>query len=148
MQRKTFGVFILDQRAVRRAEVLAHRNRFGEAEVNLAVIAFALRLDEVVQPQHALGRLLAAVCVGGVFGRLVQLVESDRNRLQQNVFATAVQIRVGHVRHQAELGGQHLAGARAGALDGPAQVESLLDDVTDVFTQHILVQCENSSTAG
>ncbi len=140
LQRKAFGVGVLRQRAVRRTQVLAHRHGLGESDVDLAVVAFALRPDEVVQPAHAFGRLLTTAGVGGVLRGLVQLIEADRNRLQQNVFAAAIQVGVGNVGQQAEFGRQHLAGARAGALDGPAQVEPLLDDVADVFSQDVLVE--------
>ncbi|COX40198.1 Uncharacterised protein [Mycobacterium tuberculosis] len=125
---------------MRCAEVLAHRDRFGEANVDLAEVAFPLRLDEVVEPAQTFGRLLRATRVGGVFGDLVQLIEANRNPLQQDVVTAAVQVSIGHVAHQTELGRQHLSGARPGAFDGPAQVEPLLDHVAHVLLEHVLIQ--------
>ena len=81
----------------RLAQVLAHRHGFGEADVDLAVVALALRLDEVVQPGQPLGCLLAAAGVGGVLGGLVQLVEADRHRLEKDVVAATVEVGVGDV---------------------------------------------------
>jgi hypothetical protein len=75
---------------VRRAEILSHRDRFREADVDLAVIAFTLGLDEAVHPAQTLGPLFPAAGVGRVLGRLVQLIEADRNALQQNVITAAV----------------------------------------------------------
>ena len=131
---------VLGDRAGRVAEVLAHRDRFGEADVDLAVVALTLGFDEVHQPLRPLGDLLPAAGVGGVLGCLVQLVEADRRGLQKDVLTAAVQVGVGDVRQQSELGRQHLSGARSGALDGPAEVEALLHDVADELAQHVLVQ--------
>jgi hypothetical protein len=47
-----------------------------------------------------------------VFGGLVQLVEADRHRLQKDVVAATVEVGVGDVGEQTELGRQHLSGAR------------------------------------
>jgi hypothetical protein len=140
LHRQTFGVLIGDHRPVRLTEVLAHGNRRREPDVNLAVVALALCLDEVVQPGQTLGCLLASTRVRGVLGCLVQLVEADRYRLQQDVVAAAVEIGVGDVGQQTELGRQHLSGARARSLDRPAEVEALFDDVADELPQHVLVQ--------
>ena len=60
--------------------------------------------------------------------------------MHEDVLATTVQIGVGNVGQQSELGRQHLSGPRSGAFDGPAEVESLLHDVADELTQYVLVQ--------
>ena len=97
LQRQAFGSLVGGHRSPWLAEVLAHRHRLGEADVDLAVVAFALGLDEVVEPAQTFGGLLAAAGVRGVFGGLVQLVEADRHRLQQDVVAATVEVGVGDV---------------------------------------------------
>ncbi len=140
VHRQAFGVGVGSDRAVGRPEVLAHRHRFGETDIDLAVVALALGFDEVVEPADTLGGLFGSPRVRGVFVGLVQLVEGDRNALQQNVVAASVEVGVGHVGHQAELGRQHFPGPRPGSLDRPAQVEPFLHHVADVLAQHVFVQ--------
>ncbi len=70
----------------------------------------------------------------------MQLVKGHRDRQQQQVVHPPGQVGIGGVGQQAEPRRQHLAGARAGALDRPGQVEPLLQHVADVFAQHVLVQ--------
>ena len=131
LHRKTLGGGIRGDRSVRFAEVLTHRHRIRKADVDLSVVTFALRLDEVEQPLCALGDFLPTARIGRVLGRLVQLIEADRHRLHQDVLAAAVQVGISNVGEQTELGRQHLSGPRSSSLDGPAEVEPLLHYVAD-----------------
>src|SRR5437588_10941121 len=97
--------------------MLSHRDSLGETDINLAIVAFALSLDEVVQPAETLRTFFTAASVGGVLGGFMELVEADRNPLQQNIVTAAVQICVGHITQQSKLGRQHLPGARTRAFD-------------------------------
>ncbi len=137
---KALGGRVRGDRPVRLTEVLAHRNRFRETDVDFPVVALPLCLDEVEQPPRSLGDLLPTAGVGRVLGRLVKLVKADRHRLHQDVLAATVQVGVGNVGEQTELGRQHLSGPRSGAFDRPAEVESLLHDVADELTKYVLVQ--------
>src|SRR5271165_7406569 len=70
----------------------------------------------------------------------MELIEADRDRLQENVIAASGEIGVGDIRHQPELGRQHFSGSGPGSLDGPTQVEPLLHDVPDILLEHVLVE--------
>src|SRR3546814_12483609 len=70
--------------------VLAHRDRLGKAHIDLAVVAFTLGLDEVVQPRQPLGCLLPAARVGRVLGGLEIGRASCRERVCQYVSISVV----------------------------------------------------------
>jgi hypothetical protein len=82
-----------------------------------------LGFDELVQPFSTLRDLLPTAGVIGVFGGLVQLIEADRRRLQQDVLTAAVEVGVGEQLHlldglAVEAGlteEEHLLGVRAPA---------------------------------
>ena len=122
------------------AEHVAHRHRLTEADIDLAEVALALGLDEAEEPTQALGGLTAALGVGGVLPDLVELVKADGHGLQEDVVGATGQIGLRGVAEQAELGRQHLAGARAPALDRPREVEALLGEVADELLEHVLVE--------
>ncbi len=80
---------ILGQLAVRCAGTIETASR--GSSVDLAEIAFPLRLDELARASANL-RLLRATRVGGVFGDLEQLIEANQKLLQQDVVTAAVQV--------------------------------------------------------
>ena len=107
-------------------EVLAQRDRLGEAHVDASELARARCADLAHQEDEALGLLLVAQVLAHVLGQLEDLVVGDRDRHEQHVADVVLARAVDDVVQDPVARRQELPRARAPALDEELLVEAPL----------------------
>lgn len=125
-------------RAAQLGHPLAERERLAEVQVGPAE-PVGLRPGEVDQPADVFGPLSGPARLGGHRADLVQLFVHDGHRDDQGFGARGGLDRVDHVAHDAVRRRPQLAGAGPAALDGPAEILTVADQLADVGAQRELV---------
>ena len=140
LQRDRVGLALLDGLRELAGEVVAHRDRLAEPDVDVAAgVARALRPRVAHEPGERLGCLGRALHRPRMLFDVEQLVVDDRHRLEHEVVAAFVVHRVDEVGEQSEPRVAQLAGAGATAFDVPLEVLAVLGEPADVLAQRELV---------